>query len=249
MLSLYSTSKSLDLKKGICIAHRSARRLKGFLRESESKSADTYCTSTHIDLAGGPIIQPGIVIPVYGLDLVNETYYYIHGPSNANLAINIQWHDDDSSDSIYSEGMSGFYIDDYGFVGYYGDVPFETFTACGGLYGSVCPEDCSGWVTTLSWRNTTSVPDLVKCADVKLHAAWGWDGCVWVPKKCKQKLGALKTPGGFTSLSTLGVKLWNSFFRFYNSYLAIRRNMVENCRFPGPANVFKHRCLGVLSTT
>lgn len=56
----------------------------------------------------------------------------------------------------------GFVIDG-GFLHYRGDLPFETFTVCGGieLFGP-------GTLNALFWRNTTSTPNLEQCADVKL---------------------------------------------------------------------------------
>jgi len=120
-------------------------------------SGDFVLNNTHIDVN----FDAGSNLPVYSLGLNFGGFPFIEGVDGAvNQGTNINGDD--------GQQTSGFVIDHDGFISYTGsDFPFKTFTVCGGITLEGPPAE-----TQLFWRSTTSKPDSVHCADVKLSVQY-----------------------------------------------------------------------------
>lgn len=112
-------------------------------------------SSTYIDINFGV----GSNLPPYSLGLTNGGFPFIVGIDGAvNQGTDLNGN--------AGQQTAGFVIDNEGFICYGGsEFPFLTFTLCGGVTLEGPPAE-----NQLLWRNTTSTPDLVHCADVRLLA-------------------------------------------------------------------------------
>jgi len=112
---------------------------------------------TYIDLH----FQPSSNLPIYSLGLdLGGSPLIVNVSGTTNQATNL--------DGIAGQQTAGFVIDQGGYICYGGsELPFETFTLCGGY--TLFDPDGPDVEFQLLWRNTTSTPDLVRCADVRLE--------------------------------------------------------------------------------
>jgi len=110
---------------------------------------------THIDLYFGKTST----LPIYSLGLDSETPY-MSNVSTANKYVDLN--------GIRGQGTPGFLLNSNGLISYDGNTTFKTFTACAVPKG-IAPY-LGGPEIELLWRNTSTVPDLVHCADVRLTA-------------------------------------------------------------------------------